>query len=96
MIVYDFNIVSVSLAPTEADTPLVVDPNAVLPLPVSGQFLKAISWRDKKIIQLLRRIQQEKLPLSDAPQIRREFPRGLAVKYLFSFFGCKSPDHDRQ
>jgi hypothetical protein len=86
MIVYDFNIVSVPLAPTEADTPLVIDPNAVLSLPVSSQFLKAISWRDKKIIQLLCRIQQEQFPLSDAPQIRREFLHGLAVKYLFSFF----------
>jgi hypothetical protein len=86
MIVYDFNIVSVPLTPTEADTPLVIDPNAVLSLPVSSQFLKAISWRDKKIIQLLRRIRQEQFPLSDAPQIRREFLRGLAVKYLFSVF----------
>ena len=57
MIVYDLNIVSVSLVPAEADTPLVIDPNAVLSLPVSSQFLKAISWRDKKIVQLLRRIQ---------------------------------------
>jgi hypothetical protein len=57
MIVYDFNIVSVSIAPTEADTPLVIYPNAVLSLPVSYQFLKTISRRDKKIIQLLRRIQ---------------------------------------
>jgi len=94
MIIYDFNIVSVSLAPTEADTPLVIDPNAVLSLPVSSQFLKAISWRDKKVIQLLRCIQQEQFPLRGAPQIRREFLYGLAVKYLFSFFGCKSPDHD--
>jgi hypothetical protein len=94
VIVYDLDIVSVSIPPTEADTPLVVDPNAVLSFPVSSQFLKAISWRDKKIIQLLRRVQQEQLPLSDAPQIRREFLHGLAVKYLFSFFGCKSPDHD--
>ena len=86
MIIYNFNIVSVSLAPTEADPPPVIDPNAVLSLPVSGWFLKAISWRDEKIIQLLRRIQQEQFPLSDAPQIRWEFLHGLAVEYLFSFF----------
>lgn len=86
MIVYDFNVVSVPLSPTEADAPLVIDPNAVLSLPVSGQFLKAVSRRDKKVIQLIRRIQGEQVPLSDAPQIRREFLRRLAVKYLFSFF----------
>jgi hypothetical protein len=36
MIVCNFNIVSVSLAPTEADTPLVINPNAVVSLTVSG------------------------------------------------------------
>jgi len=57
MIVNDLNIVSVSLAPTETDPPLVVDPNAILPLPVHSQFLKAVSWWDTKIIQLFRRVQ---------------------------------------
>jgi len=94
MIVYDFNSVCVSLVPIEADMPLVIDPNAVLSHTVSSQSLKATSWRDKKIIQLLRRIQQEQFPLSGAPHIRREFPHGLAVKYLFGCCRCKSPDHD--
>jgi hypothetical protein len=94
MIVYDFNIVCVSLAPTEADTPPVIDPNAALSFPVSSKFLKAIFRRDEKVIQLLRRIQQEQFTLNDALQNGREFLRGLAVKYLFSLFGCKSPDHD--
>jgi len=57
MIVYDLDIIGVSLIPTEADTPLFVDPDTVLSFPISGQFLKAISWRDTKIVQLLRRIQ---------------------------------------
>jgi hypothetical protein len=96
VIVYELNIVSVSLVPAEADTPLVIDPNAVLSLSISSQFLKAISRRDNKVVQSLRRIQQEQLPLSAAPQITREFPRRLAVKYLFSFFGRKSPDHDHR
>jgi hypothetical protein len=57
MIVYDLDIIGVSLIPTEADTPLFVDPDTVLSLPISGQFLKAISWRDTKIVQPFRRIQ---------------------------------------
>jgi len=36
MIVYNFNIVSVSFAPPETDTPLVINPNAVLSFTVSG------------------------------------------------------------
>jgi hypothetical protein len=80
MIVYYFNSVCVSLVPIKADTPLVIDPNAVLSHIVSSQLLKETYWRDKKIIQLLRRIQQEQFPLSGAPHIRREFPHRLAVK----------------
>jgi hypothetical protein len=57
MIIYDLDIIGVSLTPTEADTPLVVDPNAIFSLPISSQFLKAISWWDTKIVQSLRRIQ---------------------------------------
>ena len=57
MIINDLDIVSVPLAPTEANAPLFVDPNAILSLPVASQFLKAISRRDTKIIQSLRRIQ---------------------------------------
>jgi len=86
MIVYDLDIVSVSLAPTKTDAPLFIDPNAILFFPISGQFLKAISWRDTKVIQSLRRIQQKQLSLGDPPQTGGEFLRGLAMKYLFSFF----------
>jgi hypothetical protein len=57
MVVYDLDIVGVSLTPAEADTPLVVDPNAILSFPVSSQFLKAISWWNTKVIQSLSRVQ---------------------------------------
>ena len=35
--------------PFEADSPLVVDPNAVLPLPIALQDLKPVSWQDRKV-----------------------------------------------
>ena len=40
MIVYDLNVYGVGRYPTEADLPLVIDPDAVLSQPVAGQSFK--------------------------------------------------------
>lgn len=36
--------------PLEADSPLVIDPDAVLPLPVALQSFKPVSGQDRKIL----------------------------------------------
>jgi hypothetical protein len=43
MIVRDLDIVGVALGPSEADTPLVVDPNAHLPCTISFQSFESIT-----------------------------------------------------
>ena len=43
-----FNIVGIAFMPPEADSPLVIDPDAMLPLPISFQLLKTVSrWNSK-------------------------------------------------
>jgi hypothetical protein len=42
VIVNNFYIIGVSVPPAETDTPLIVYPNAVLPLPTAGQGLKSV------------------------------------------------------
>jgi hypothetical protein len=37
MVIYDLDILSISLGPSEADAPLVVDANAQLPCPIPFQ-----------------------------------------------------------
>ena len=44
MIVNDFHVVRTVITPLEADPPLLVDSNAVLPLPVTTQGLETIAW----------------------------------------------------
>ena len=61
MIIYDFDVASLSISPHEAHAPLIVDANAVLPLPVSGQGLQAISGRDLQVAQLRRGIDHAQL-----------------------------------
>jgi hypothetical protein len=51
MIVYDLDIVGISVAPTKADPPLVIDPNAVLSLSITGQPLQPIAGRSAQVIK---------------------------------------------
>ncbi len=62
MIIHDLDIVCVPFAPNEADTPLVVDPDAVLPLSVAVQGFQAISRRRYQVSQFRGAVQLPKLP----------------------------------
>ena len=45
MVVRDLDVPCFAIAPSETDTPLIVDPNAVLPASVAPQRLKTIARR---------------------------------------------------
>jgi hypothetical protein len=71
VIIHDLDIVCVPFAPNEADTPLVVDPDAVLPLSVAVQGFQAISRRRYQVSQFRRAVQLPKLParnMLDSPK----------------------------
>jgi hypothetical protein len=61
VIIHDFYIVGISALPAEADSPLVVDPNAVLALSITAEFLEAIRWWNTKVIKRLRSVQYQEL-----------------------------------
>nr|WP_304595633.1 hypothetical protein [Opitutus sp. ER46] len=68
MIVYDFNVFGISASPPEADSPLVVNADAVLSFACSTQRLEAISRRHFKELEFDGGIDQLKLrecPLLD-------------------------------
>jgi hypothetical protein len=46
MVVSDFDFVSISCLPAKTDAELVVDPNAMLALPVTPQPFQPVPWRD--------------------------------------------------
>ncbi len=49
MIIYNFNIIGMSIFPHETDTPLIVNAYAVLPLAVTRKGFQHIRWRDSQI-----------------------------------------------
>jgi hypothetical protein len=51
MVVDNFNLLRL-IVPAEANSPLVVDPHAVLPLPFALQLLKAVARETKQLFEL--------------------------------------------
>jgi len=62
VVVDEFDIVCTFLSPDEAETPLRVDADAVLPAPIADETLQAIARRDPEVLDILRRMDQFKLP----------------------------------
>jgi hypothetical protein len=53
VIVHDLNLVGIAVLPAKANSPLIIDTNAVLAGAVTGQFLQAVSRRNPQIGQIL-------------------------------------------
>jgi hypothetical protein len=71
VVVRDFDIMGVTSGPSEADPPLVIDANAVLPASISRQPLQPVPWGNAQVMKRLRRVQKQKLSVCPALQIGR-------------------------
>jgi hypothetical protein len=57
VVVHNFNLVRVVVFPEEANTPLVIDPDTVLPPSAADQCLKKVAWWHSQRRQLRRSMQ---------------------------------------
>ena len=57
VVVGDFDVVDIAVPPIEADSVLVVDPYAMLPLPISAKTLKSVSRRHRQFLKIADAIQ---------------------------------------
>ena len=69
VIVHDFYVVRVSISPYEANPPLIVYANAVLPLPIALQGFQAVLGRNAQIFQSRCNIKQAKLACSHSLEV---------------------------
>ena len=51
MVVDDLDVVGVAADPTEADTELVVDADAVLTEAIADEFFETVGWRHRRLLQ---------------------------------------------
>src|ERR1035438_2248127 len=92
MIIDDLDAFRCAFAPGEADSPLIVDPDTVLPLPVTAQSLKPVSWNCRHVLQLLGIVQHPKLPPCNCSNVA-ESAALLAVKQLLGLPAAEGSYH---
>jgi hypothetical protein len=83
VIVGDLDLESIALPPDEANSPLVIDPNAVLALAVAREFFEVVSRRNIQICQAIRCIQNPKLDVGPALYIMGKAATWLPIKDFF-------------
>ncbi len=93
MIVGDFYIEGIAVFPAEAYPPLIVDPDAVLTLSITGQLFEAIPRRDSQIGQSIGGVKHEKLLQSRAEDVPRELSRAFSLEDQFGLWVFEAPNH---
>jgi hypothetical protein len=92
MVVHHLDLLRFTVPPYETDPILVVNPDAVLPLPVAGEGLKVIARKRAQVIESLGCVKLRELALRDpgnaskpAGSVSLEQGRGVSVP--------EGPDH---
>ena len=94
MIINNLHVMSVAIAPCEAQFPLIIDPYAVHASAVPLQRLEPITWRTSEIIQACGLFQHHQLPFCYPAE--RLKPRRLpAFKKRSGRFILKAHNHTR-
>ena len=93
MIINDFDLLGSAIAPDKANSPLVVDADAVLTGPASFQRLEAITWRWRQICQLFRLMDQPQLALRHALNVRAQAPRETSMEQGLGIATGEGADH---
>jgi hypothetical protein len=93
VIIGDFNIAEIAVFESETDTVLFVDPDAVLPIPVSFEQLQLVSRRHSEIIQRIRIINQHQFHQCLVLNGMVNHPRKFLTVYFLCLFITECSDH---
>jgi hypothetical protein len=93
MVVCYFNVIGVSVFPTKADPPLIVDPDTVLPFAVSLQGFQPVPRRNAKVLKVPGQVKIQEPPPCNA--FDRTKPRYVQIIEQRPCFGvAEGPDHE--
>jgi hypothetical protein len=92
VIVNDFHVVGITVTPDKTKTPLIVNPDTMLPLAFAAQSFKMVPRRRGQIAQFRSAVQLKQFPASD-PLHRSKPPTRLPLVKPLGFRATKRPDH---
>jgi len=93
MVITEFNIVGITLSPAKTYPPLIIDTNAVLTLPITGQSFQAVPRRAPQILQVSRFVDHGQLAPGRVGDIRRSPFGAKAGENRSGPLVGKGPDH---
>jgi hypothetical protein len=93
MIIDDFNIVRIASSPSKANPPALIDTDAMLSLPITNEFLKAVSGRNTQIIQHSGNIEDLQLAACASLDLRWKLSRESTAEDPLCLLVRKTPDH---
>ena len=96
MIIDNLHVVGISIPPLEANTPLVVDADAVLACTIVREFLQAICGWNPEILQRDSPIQHPQFSQGHLLNILGQSIRSLSVEDLFGLPGFEGPYQESQ
>jgi len=92
MVVCYFNVIGVSAFPVKADSPLIVDPDTVLPLAIALQGLETVARGDPEVFKVLGPVKVQEL--SPCNPFCRAKPRHVQIIEQCLGLGItEGPDH---
>src|SRR5688572_854950 len=94
MVINDLHILSVMAGPSEADAPLIIDPDAVLPQTVAPQSLQSIAGRNAQVIEARRDLQLAQLAASHDRDTLKA-PDARSAREGFGVGTPKRSDHEQ-
>jgi hypothetical protein len=95
VVVDDLDLKSIALAPLEANSPLIVDANAVLTGTVTVQTFQPVAWGNSEIRDVLSVVQHSQLPSSYFLNHARQSTGDLALPDLFRVTALEGSDHQK-
>jgi hypothetical protein len=90
VVVDDLDVVCVAAEPTEANTELVVDADAVLAEPIADQLFKTVRWRNLQVGKSGSCVEHDKFAEGNALKIRRESTNFLTLEESFCVVVAKA------
>jgi hypothetical protein len=93
MVINDFDLMGGVIQPLEADSPLIVDPNAALALTIPEQRLQAVAGRRAQVIEASGKVKLREFPNGDPSHIRWNLSASTTDPKLLRAGVGKAHDH---
>jgi hypothetical protein len=93
MVIHNLNLKCIRVYPTEADAPLIVDPNTVLPRAIAAEGFQMIAWDRAQVRHGRRRVDLVELPLGHSSNPLKP-PAELAPENLLGLLIPERANHN--